>query len=375
MAAPKAASPATTPTVIQRMDRLLLPASFTDRRESHKLSVRRLAHTERDESIVISRGQASLLALLLLAGAGLSVAAVRLLARPDAPGQVLARTARQTDLVTIPGGAVQIGDDNSPADERPAFTYQAKALLFDRTPVTVRQFAAFVAETGYRTDAERFGEAGVFDHGANGWGLIKAADWRRPQGPERPAAQADHPVTQVSWNDASAFCRAYGARLPTEFEWERAARLGQTPDGHVFRTGEAPLWSNRNVINVWQGVFPIYDSGADGYKLTSAVGSFGAAPSGLTDMAGNVWEWTESWYRPYAQRAAAFKPSATSERVQRGGSFLCDPSFCAGFRVTARSHSSPDSSLMHVGFRCVVDPDRATPLAGRVAQSPAAIVS
>jgi sulfatase modifying factor 1 len=275
------------------------------------------------------------------------------------------KSARDADLVLIRGGDVQIGDDASQADERPAFRYRAHDVLLDRTPVTVGQFATFVAETGYVTEAERLGEGGVFSHATSAWAEVKGATWRRPQGPDKPAAPADHPVTQVSWNDARAFCAAYGARLPTELEWEQAGRLGQTPDGHVFKTGEAILWSNPHVINVWQGAFPIYDSGADGYKLTSPVGKFGTAPSGLTDMAGNVWEWTDSWYRPYG--AKDWKPDKTSERVQRGGSFLCDPTLCAGFRVTARAHSTPDTALMHVGFRCAADPGRAPATAGRLA--------
>lgn len=272
---------------------------------------------------------------------------------------------RDADLVLIKGGPVQIGDDASQGDERPAFRYAARDVLLDRTPVTVSQFARFVADTGYVTEAERFGEGGVFQHANNAWSVVRGATWRRPQGPDKPAAPADHPVTQVSWNDANAFCAAYGARLPTEFEWEQAARLGQTPDGHVFKTGEPFLWSNERVLNVWQGVFPIYDSGADGYRLTSPVGKFGTAPSGLTDMAGNVWEWTGSWYRPYDVKGGS--TGGASERVQRGGSFLCDPSLCSGFRVTARSHSTPDTSLMHVGFRCAADPGRVSPVAGRLA--------
>lgn len=303
--------------------------------------------------------------LSIVAAAALALAGC---SRPDggAAGQRLAvRTARDADLVLVPGGVVQIGDDASQADERPAFDYPAKPLLMDRTPVTVAQFTRFVAETAYVTEAERLGESSVFEHDADAWLSMRGATWRRPQGPDRPPAQADHPVTQVSWNDAAAFCAAYGARLPTEFEWERAARLGQTPDGHVFHVGEAPLWSNAKVINVWQGAFPIYDSGVDGYKLTSPVGAYGTAPSGLTDMAGNVWEWTSSWYRPYGARD--WKPTKASERVQRGGSFLCDPTLCAGFRASARAHATPDTSLMHVGFRCVAEPARPGPLAGRIA--------
>jgi sulfatase modifying factor 1 len=287
-------------------------------------------------------------------------------------GQAQATTAgpkalhsRQADLIPIPGGSVQIGDNQAPPDERPAFIYQSLPLLMDRTPVTVRQFRAFVAETHYLTDAERLRSGGVLDKTSGGWVAVQGADWRRPYGPRGPAAIDNHPVTQVSWFDAQAFCSAYGARLPTEQEWERAARLGQTPDGHVFKAGDPIRHGDHFDANVWEGFFPFEDTGADGYKTTSPVGAFGAAPSGLTDMAGNVWEWTASWYAPYGQpnRAPA---GGGGERVQRGGSFLCDPNFCQGFRATARGHSTPDTALEHIGFRCVTDPLSPSPLAGRI---------
>lgn len=280
------------------------------------------------------------------------------------------KTARQAVMIAIPGGAVQIGDDQAPQDERPQFTYASRPLLVDRTPVTVAQFRTFVAETGYVTDAERLGGQ-VLDNPLGAWRVEPTADWRHPRGAGKPAAVDSHPVTQVSWNDASAFCRAYGARLPTEFEWERAARLGQTPDGHVFKVGDPIEKNGLYRGNVWQGAFPIEDTGKDGFKsVTSPVGSFGAAPSGLTDLAGNVWEWTDSWYRPYADRNGKVSPRPDDQRVQRGGSFLCDPQMCQGFRVTARGHSTPDSALMHVGFRCVTDPGRKAPLAGQLAAAP-----
>jgi sulfatase modifying factor 1 len=300
-----------------------------------------------------------------VAGGGAGLFAGARAAGPQATAAVrMAATARDADLVPVPGGKVRIGDDAAPSDERPAFDYRAAPLLMDRTPVTVAQFRAFVAETGYVTDAERFGAAGVLDKAQGAWALRKGATWRRPLGPDGPAAESDHPVTQVSWRDADAFCRAYGARLPTEMEWERAARLGQTPDGHVFRMGDPIRRGAHFAANVWQGLFPLQDTGEDGYRSTSPVGAFGAAPSGLTDMAGNVWEWTASWYVPYGARGP-IAGQGNGERVQRGGSFLCDPSVCDGFRATARSHSTPDTSLMHVGFRCVVEPGRFTPLAGR----------
>ena len=185
----------------------------------------------------------------------------------------------------------------------------------------------------------------------------------------RPAAQGDHPVTQVSWYDADRFCRAYGTRLPTELEWERAARMGQTPDGHVFKPGDPIELSGHYLMNAWEGTFPLLNTGADGYRTTSPVGAFGVAPSGLTDMAGNVWEWTSSWYLPYD--TSVHEPGdGRGERVSRGGSFLCSAQFCQGYRASARNHTTPDTSLENVGFRCVADPRLMTALAGRVIPSP-----
>jgi len=271
-------------------------------------------------------------------------------------GGCLATAPRQAILRPIPAGITQIGEDTGPSDEGPAFRQQVSAFLLDATEVTVRQFAAFVDETGYRTDAELAGESSVFDVRDGGWTSIEGAYWRRPQGPSAPEAVSDHPVTQVSWRDADAFCRAYGARLPTELEWERAARLGQTEDGAVFKAGDTVERDNVYRANVWQGFFPIENEGKDGYRLSAPVGSFGMSPSGLSDMAGNVWEWTASWYRPYASLEENVAGSAADQRVHRGGSYLCDPSFCQGFRVSAREHSTPDSSLENVGFRCAADP-------------------
>lgn len=270
-------------------------------------------------------------------------------------------------MILAPEASSPIGDDNSLSDERPQFEMHFEAFLLDKTPVTVSQFRQFTDETGYVTDAERFGDAAVFTPGVGAWRLVAGASWRRPTGPDGPEALDEHPVTQVSWNDADVFCRAYGARLPTEFEWERIARMGQTPDGTVFRAGEPASMAARLRINTWQGVFPIKDTGEDGYLGSSPVGAFGEAPSGFTDLAGNVWEWTSSPYAAYGAPQSKTDPGAL-ERVQRGGSFLCDRNFCQGFRVTARSHSTPDSSLLHVGFRCAASPD-AGALTGRQIRS------
>lgn len=304
---------------------------------------------------------AILLLTVLAAAAGVSF---KLLSRLNGAGLEASRS-RDADLVEIPAGTVQIGDDSAPADEGPAFSYRSKLFLMDRTPVTVAQFVSFVQDTRYRTDAERYGYGGVLRESDGGWVAVAGADWRHPAGPQGPAAKGDHPVTQVSWYDAQAFCGAYGTRLPTESEWERAARMGQTPDGHVFKLGDPIERGGRYLLNGWEGTFPLLDTGADGFRSTSPVGAFGTAPSGLTDMAGNVWEWTSSAYLPY-DAPDYNSPQGDVERVARGGSFLCSPRFCEGYRVTARNHTTPDTSLENIGFRCVADPGAVTRLAGRV---------
>jgi len=293
--------------------------------------------------------------------------------RDEYPNAVRALHPRAADLIVIPAGTVSIGDNAGPPDEAPAFRYRATAFLMDRTPVTVAQFAAFIADTGYQTDAEIYGTGGVLDETQGAWIEVAGADWLRPQGKREPLARGDHPVTQVSWYDANMFCHAYDARLPTEFEWERAALLGQTPAGHVFRAGDPIQISGRYRLNAWQGTFPLMNTAADGYRTTSPVGAFGTTPSGLTDMAGNVWEWTSSWYLPYG--AAQPEPTDLAgpdqgERVSRGGSFLCSPGFCEGYRASARNHTTPDTSLENIGFRCVADPNHPPYLAGRVVSPP-----
>ena len=280
--------------------------------------------------------------------------AALLIAALLAAGATREPLAHDINLILIPSGTVRIGDERGARDESPSFSYHAEAFWMDRSPVTVARFEAFVRATGFLTDAERDGFAGALDEKQGAWVAIRGASWRQPQGPAAPAALPDHPVTQVSWYDAQAYCRARGARLPTEFEWERAARLGQTPDGHVFGIGDPIEQGGRYRLNAWQGVFPLLNSAADGYHTTSPVGAFGTAPSGLTDMAGNVWEWTASWYVPYGSPGRT-PAGPDAQRVSRGGSFLCSPDFCQGYRASARNHTTPDTSLENIGFRCVQD--------------------
>ena len=277
------------------------------------------------------------------------------------PTDVLTRTTRADEpvdteaplgMVTVPGGVTHIGSEDGMPYERPIFEAEVGPFSMDASPVTVARFRTFVERTGYETEAERFGNAGVLV--GQGWQMVDGANWKYPRGPDFAAAPDDHPVTQVSWNDAAAFCAAEGKRLPTEIEWEHAAR-GATDRRSRYAWGEALVEDGAAKANTWEGTFPIRNTAADGYAFTSPVGAFGATVLGLTDMGGNVWEWTDSWFRPYADHDRPFTLTSQSQRVQRGGSFLCNPSWCHGYRVSARSHATPETALFHVGFRCAQD--------------------
>ncbi len=257
-------------------------------------------------------------------------------------------------MVLVPGGHTNIGSEVGMPMERPVFRAKVKPFLMDVHPVTVAQFRAFVDATGYETEAETFGNAGVLNTETGQWTLVDGATWDFPLGPASAPAGDDHPVTQVSWNDAVAYSAWGGKRLPTEVEWEHAAR-GAKNDSRPYAWGESLVEDGAIMANVWNGQFPVHNSGLDGYLMTSPVGTYGKTSLGLTDMGGNVWEWTADWYRPYSERHQPFQPDAYSEKAQRGGSFLCEPGWCHGYRVSARSHSTAESSLHHVGFRCVMD--------------------
>jgi len=278
-------------------------------------------------------------------------------------------------MVYVPGGTTAIGvlaDEGGMAHERPAFEATVEPFLIDRSPVTVARFRVFASSTGYETQAEGFGDGMVMDQSTGAWALIPGADWEMPFGADglttsisRLAKPDDHPVTQVSWNDASAFCTWDGGgtkRLPTEVEWEHAAR-GGVNDRSAYAWGDALGEGASAKANTWTGSFPGNDTGADGFEGgTSPVGQFGTTPLGLTDMGGNVWEWTASWYRPYPLAGdegtgpgAPVGPTGEAERAQRGGSFLCHPSYCHGYRVSARSHATAETAAAHVGFRCASD--------------------
>ncbi|MEM7676143.1 MAG: formylglycine-generating enzyme family protein [Myxococcota bacterium] len=284
------------------------------------------------------------------------------------------------ETVFIPGGVFTMGDDHQMPEEAPAHLVHVDGFWMMRTEVTNRSFARFVEATGYLTTAERPGPSGeppasavltvprTVEAGADHfdwWRMVEGASWRHPEGPGSSIdARSDHPVVHVSHDDAAAFCAWWGGRLPTEAEWERAARGGK--EGLDYVWGDIYPKESAPPANVWTGHFPTYNDASDGWIRTAPVAQYPANPYGLHDMAGNVWEWTADWYRAdyYRQsprsnpkgpsRADAWNPKNPNEaqRTTRGGSFACAPNHCARFRPSARSATSPDTSLSHTGFRC-----------------------
>ncbi|WP_019987991.1 formylglycine-generating enzyme family protein [Rudanella lutea] len=276
-------------------------------------------------------------------------------ATPDAfaapPSSV--SVAAPAGMVLVPGGVTQIGSAEGLDAEKPVIWARIAPFFIDASPVTVAQFRAFVQATGYKTQAETFGDGGVFSEENRGWTLVKGACWHHPQGPDAPPAPDNHPVTQVSWNDANAYAIWAKKRLPSELEWEHAARNGRN-DQTLYPFGNDLVENGKPRANTWNGIFPEKNANTDGFRTTSPVGYFGKTPLGLTDMTGNVWEWCADWRMNYGDLVAG-KPAPTTgdEKAMRGGSFLCEPSWCHGYRVSGRSFSTPETGLMHVGFRCV----------------------
>lgn len=289
----------------------------------------------------------------------------------------LASTDRHlTEQCRIPGGAFTMGDssgDGLAADgETPQHIVTLEPFEIDATCVTNAQFARFVEATGYVTEAEQLGASAVFHllvaaetediggpiPGTPWWIAVRGASWRHPGG--RAGATptlADHPVVHLTWNDALAYCDWAGRRLPTEAEWEYAARGGI--ERATYPWGEAPIdGSDRGGAwraNVWQGTFPAHNTADDGWVGTAPVRSFEANGFGLWQAVGNVWEWCADWFSPTSYQAspevAPGGPPRGQERVLRGGSYLCHPSYCNRYRNSARSKNTPDSSMGNAGFR------------------------
>jgi formylglycine-generating enzyme required for sulfatase activity len=309
------------------------------------------------------------------------------------------------DMVSIPGGTFVMGRDDGPRntmdglrnieDERPAHPVAVGPFLIDRTEVTNAQFAAFVKATGYLTVAERkpdpvrYPQLAEYDRIAGSavfvpveapldprawatpyppwWRYVPGACWRRPEGQgTNLKGKGNYPAVQIAWEDAAAYAKWAGKRLPTEAEWEFAARGGLDRKPYCWgdaAQGEGGKW----YANAHQGTFPKEDSGADGFAGVAPVKQFPPNGYGLYDMSGNVWEWCSDWYDPnyYAvspkdnpqgpEKGALVEGEAQPQRVRRGGSFLCDDRYCRRYLPSARDKNPPDSAANHTGFRCVKD--------------------
>ncbi len=256
-------------------------------------------------------------------------------------------------MVYFEGGAVTVGSEEGEMNESPVHQVSVDPFYISENLVTVVEFREFVEATGYVTEAEKFGNSGVFDVETGTWSLVEGANWRRPFGPDGESAKDDHPVTQVSWNDAIAYCEWAGVRLPTEMEWEFAAKGGKDSNNR-FSWGDELVSQTGFEANVWQGKFPDSLSEEDGYLYTSPVGVYGKTEAGLTDMGGNVWEWTSDTYRLYEGNRYRI-PMDENKKVIRGGSFLCDSTVCFSYRVSARSFNTRESATFHMGFRTARD--------------------
>lgn len=277
----------------------------------------------------------------------------------------------------MPGGTFQMGTDDRegfPDDgEGPVRPVELRAFAIDATAVTNTSFSSFVEETGYRTEAEAWGWSYVFASFLPGavrkvsprppttpwWCAVQAADWRRPEGPGSDLTdRGDHPVVHVSWADAVAYCTWAGGRLPTEAEWEYAARGGL--HGARYPWGDDLTPGGQHLCNIWQGQFPVKNTVDDGHRGTAPVRSFPPNQLGLYEVAGNVWEWTADWWgtdHPPSLTRNPTGPDAGTAKVMRGGSYLCHASYCNRYRVAARTRNDPDSSSGNQGIRCAYDVD------------------
>ena len=312
-------------------------------------------------------------------------------------------TTDHTGMVLIKGGGFMMGaaDGEGRKDEYPMHKVEIRDYWIDVTEVTNKQFAAFVKATGYITTAEKninweemkrqlppgtpkppdeqlLAAALVFKKNAQvnnlddygqWWSWVPGASWKHPQGPDSDIKEKEnYPVVQVSWDDAIAYCKWAGKRLPTEAEWEYAARGGL--QNKKYPWGDEPIESGQPKANTWQGKFPALNSEWDHYEKSAPVGSYKPNGFGLYDMSGNVWEWCNDWYNEnYYKEIASIQSANPSgpvksfdsdeptipKKVVRGGSFLCNASYCKGYRVSARMKSSPDTGLEHTGFRCVAN--------------------
>lgn len=281
-------------------------------------------------------------------------------------------------MVRLEGGEFLMGNESKEgfaADgEGPVREVTLDAFYIGSHPVTNQQFLEFVRATGYHTEAERFGWSFVFQGHispeqrarlvedtvvvAPWWCKVRGADWKHPDGPDSGISQRlDHPVVQVSWRDAIEYSQWAGKRLPTEAEWEYAARGGL--EQKRFPWGDELTPDGKHMCNIWQGEFPKIDLAEDGYSGPSPVNAFPANGYGLFSVAGNTWEWCWDRFHPsFHLEATRHNPAGPPDggaRVMKGGSYLCHASYCNRYRVAARTSNTPDSATTNIGFRCVRD--------------------
>lgn len=255
-------------------------------------------------------------------------------------------------MVFVKGGKFIFGSNTGLKREKPEHEVIIQSFLIDKNLVTVKDFEIFVSESNYTTEAEIFGNAIIFNDSINTWQLVNGANWQFPLGNHKKIASPNHPVTQVSWNDALEYCKFYNKTLPTEVQWEYAASERGQKKNQLFYWGNDLLANDKYMCNTWASGYPNEIGSQDGFKYTSPISYFKANSLGIYDMAGNVWEWCYNWHLPYEGNPQIF-PVELQGKAQRGGSFLCNPNYCHGFRLSARSATTPESSLFHVGFRCV----------------------
>ena len=303
-----------------------------------------------------------------------------------------------TGMVWIPGGRFRMGSDEHYPEEAPAHPASVDGFWIDPHTVTNAEFAVFVRRTGHVTVAERPADPASYP-GARPellaaastvfvpprhrvdlrdpyrwWIYVPGADWRHPQGPGSSIRRMpDHPVVHVAWEDVTAYAEWAGKQVPTEAEWEYAARGGL--DGAEFAWGDEFTPGGRHLANTWQGEFPTENNATDGYLRTAPVGRYPANGYGLHDMIGNVWEWTADWYgehRPAehaccavanprggdrdTSRDRAVRGPRIPRKVMKGGSHLCSPNYCRRYRPAARMPQAVDTSTSHLGFRCIARP-------------------
>lgn len=306
--------------------------------------------------------------------------------------------AAPKDMIWIKGGTFWMGSDYGNTNERPAHQVTVDGFWIDKYPVTNKDFNKFIKATGYITDAEKtpdpkdfptipkellvpgsivFKEpkiiTGLSDY-TQWWTFVEGANWRHPLGPDSNInGLKNHPVVHMTYRDAEAYCHWKGWEIPTEAQFEYAARGGLDRTTYIW--GNQPKHLTEKMANIWDGGFPRENKLKDGYYYTSPVGTYPPNGYGLYDMAGNVWEWVSDWYNPNyfsisqqnnpkgVKKEESFDPDEPGlpKRIIKGGSYLCGEVFCRGYRPSARMASDPNTSLAHTGFRCVINPPQSKP--------------